>query len=83
MNFFKFDTSPLQKKFKNAIREKKTRNQIFDVVIFLVHSHNFKRLKEKNQMIIHAWCYIFTVCELFYCKNALVYLLENVFTDYK
>jgi len=23
MNFFKFDTSPLQKKFKNAIREKK------------------------------------------------------------
>merc|ERR1711953_1302353 len=34
-------------------------------------------------MIIHAWCYIFTVCELFYCKNALVYLLENVFTDYK
>jgi len=48
MNFFKFDTSPLQKKFKNAIREKKTRNQIFDVVIFLVHSHNFKKLKEKK-----------------------------------
>jgi hypothetical protein len=61
MNFFKFDTSPLQKKFKNAIREKKTRNQIFDVVIFLVHSHNFKKLKEKKSndnpcLVLYLYC---------------------------